>query len=73
MRALWGMIVRLIVRPSGRSELRKMAADQQVERSRITEDLQEQYAEAVRLRMHVARQQEKETDQGFGQRLRGAE
>ena len=67
------MIVRLIVRPSGRSELRKMAASQQVERERITEDLQEQYAEAVRLRMHVARQQEKETDHGFGQRLRGTE
>ena len=67
------MIVRLIVRPSGRSELRKMAADQQVERERITEDLQEQYAEAVRLRMHVASQQEKETDRGFRERLRGTE
>ena len=73
MRSIWGMIVRLIVRPSGRSELRKMAASQQVERERITEDLQEQYAEAVRLRMHVDRQQEKETDRGFGQRLRGTE
>ena len=67
------MIVRLIVRPSGRSELRKMATDQQVERERITEDLQEQYAEAVRLRMHVARQNERDSDKGFRERLRGTE
>ena len=45
------MIVRLIVRPSWKSSLRTLAAAQHVERERITEDLRESYAQALRMRL----------------------
>lgn len=73
MQSLWGLMMRIFSESFSRSSLRKLAAEQHVKRARITEDLQEQYAEAVRLRMHVARENEKTIDEGFGDRLREAE